>query len=35
MAKTIAEKIFAAHLRDTPSPANAVLDIDVVLKTSS
>jgi 3-isopropylmalate/(R)-2-methylmalate dehydratase large subunit len=31
MGKTIAEKIFAAHLRDTPSPANAVLDLDVVL----
>jgi 3-isopropylmalate/(R)-2-methylmalate dehydratase large subunit len=31
MGKTIAEKIFAAHMRDTPSPANVVLDIDVVL----
>ena len=31
MGKTIAEKIFASHLRDTPSPANVVLDIDVVL----
>jgi 3-isopropylmalate/(R)-2-methylmalate dehydratase large subunit len=31
MGKTIAEKIFAAHLRDTPSPTNVVLDIDVVL----
>ena len=31
MGKTIAEKIFAAHLRDTPSPGNVVLDIDVVL----
>ena len=31
MGKTIAEKIFAAHLKDTPSPANVVLDIDVVL----
>jgi 3-isopropylmalate/(R)-2-methylmalate dehydratase large subunit len=31
MGKTIAEKIFVAHLRDTPSPANVVLDIDVVL----
>jgi len=31
MGKTIAEKIFAAHLRDTPSPGNAILDIDVVL----
>jgi 3-isopropylmalate/(R)-2-methylmalate dehydratase large subunit len=31
MGKTITEKIFAAHLRDTPSPENVVLDIDVVL----
>ena len=31
MEKTIAEKIFAAHLRDTPSSTNVVLDIDVVL----
>ena len=31
MGKTIAEKIFAAHLRDTPTPSNVVLDIDVVL----
>ncbi|MFC1844732.1 3-isopropylmalate dehydratase large subunit [Thermodesulfobacteriota bacterium] len=31
MKKTIAEKIFAAHLRDIPSAANVVLDIDVVL----
>jgi len=31
MGKTIAEKIFAAHLRDTPTPANVVLDIDVIL----
>lgn len=31
MGKTIAEKIFAAHLRDTPSSANVVLDLDVVL----
>jgi 3-isopropylmalate/(R)-2-methylmalate dehydratase large subunit len=31
MGKTIAEKIFAAHLRDTPSSTNVVLDIDVVL----
>ena len=31
MGKTIAEKIFAAHLRDIPAPGNAVLDIDVVL----
>jgi 3-isopropylmalate/(R)-2-methylmalate dehydratase large subunit len=31
MGKTIAEKIFAAHLRDTPAPGNFVLDIDVIL----
>ena len=31
MEKTIAEKIFAAHMRDTPAPGNFVLDIDVVL----
>ncbi|NOQ67489.1 MAG: homoaconitate hydratase family protein [Desulfobacterales bacterium] len=31
MGKTIAEKIFTAHLKDTPSSANVVLDIDVVL----
>jgi 3-isopropylmalate/(R)-2-methylmalate dehydratase large subunit len=31
MGKTIAEKIFAAHLRDSPSPENVVLDIDVIL----
>ncbi len=31
MGKTIAEKVFAAHLRDTPSPTNVVLNIDVVL----
>ena len=31
MGKTIAEKIFAAHLRDTPSPENMVLDLDVVM----
>ncbi len=31
MGKTIAEKIFAAHMRDTPSPEHIVLDIDVVL----
>ena len=31
MAQTIAEKIFAAHLRDTPTPDNMVLDIDVVM----
>jgi len=31
MGNTIAQKIFAAHLRDTPSPSNMVLDIDVVM----
>jgi 3-isopropylmalate/(R)-2-methylmalate dehydratase large subunit len=31
MGKTIAEKIFAAHLRDQPSPDNMVLDLDVVM----
>jgi len=31
MGKTIAEKIFNAHLRDTPTPENMVLDLDVVL----
>ncbi|MGI6655654.1 MAG: 3-isopropylmalate dehydratase large subunit [Desulfobulbus sp.] len=31
MGQTITEKIFAAHLRDTPSPGNAVLDIDVIM----
>ena len=31
MGKTIAEKIFAAHLRDTPTPGNMVLAIDVVM----
>ncbi len=31
MAKTIAEKIFAAHLRDEPFPGTKVLDIDRVL----
>ena len=31
MGQTIAEKIFAAHLRDTPTPENMVLDIDVVM----
>ena len=29
--KTITEKIFDAHLRDTPSPGNVVLDIDVIM----
>ena len=31
MGKTIAQKIFASHLRDTPSPSTMVLDIDVVM----
>lgn len=31
MGKTIAEKIFAAHLRDTPAPETMILDIDVVM----
>lgn len=31
MGKTIAEKIFAAHLRDQPTPENMVLDLDVVM----
>lgn len=31
MGKTIAQKIFDAHLRDNPTPQNAVLDIDVVM----
>ncbi|NLZ18153.1 MAG: 3-isopropylmalate dehydratase large subunit [Desulfobulbaceae bacterium] len=31
MGQTITEKIFAAHLRDTPSPGNMVLDIDVIM----
>lgn len=31
MGRTIAEKIFAAHLRDTPAPGSMVLDIDAVL----
>ncbi len=31
MGKTITEKIFSTHLRDTPSPGNYVLDIDVVM----
>ena len=31
MGQTIAEKIFAAHLRDNPTPDNMVLDIDVVM----
>ena len=31
MGQTIAEKIFAAHLRDSPTPDNMVLGIDVVM----
>lgn len=31
MGKTIAEKIFEAHLRDQPSPDNMILDLDVVM----
>lgn len=31
MGKTIAEKIFDAHLRDQPSSDNMILDIDVVM----
>ncbi len=31
MGKTITEKIFDAHLRDTPSEGNVVLDLDVVM----
>ncbi len=31
MGQTIAEKIFKAHLRDTPTPENMVLDIDVIM----
>ena len=31
MGKTIASKIFEAHLRDTPTPGNMILDIDVVM----
>ncbi|MDY0389868.1 MAG: 3-isopropylmalate dehydratase large subunit [Desulfobulbus oligotrophicus] len=31
MGQTITEKIFAAHLRDTPTPGNVVLDLDVVM----
>ncbi len=30
MGKTIAEKIFAAHLRDQPSPENMVINLDAV-----
>ncbi len=31
MGKTIAQKIFDTHLRDSPSPDNMVLDLDVVM----
>ena len=31
MGKTITQKIFDAHLRDTPTPENMVLDLDAVL----
>jgi len=31
MGKTIAEKIFTAHLKDQPSPENMVLNLDVVM----
>lgn len=31
MGQTITEKIFAAHKRDTPTPDNMVLDIDVIM----
>jgi 3-isopropylmalate/(R)-2-methylmalate dehydratase large subunit len=31
MGKTIAEKIFAAHLRDKPTEDNVILDLDVVM----
>ncbi|MEW6218089.1 MAG: 3-isopropylmalate dehydratase large subunit [Thermodesulfobacteriota bacterium] len=31
MGQTIAEKIFAAHQRDTPFPGTVVLDLDVVM----
>lgn len=31
MGQTIAEKIFAAHLRDTPTPNTMILDLDVVM----
>lgn len=31
MGKTITEKIFDAHLRDSPTPENMVLDLDVIL----
>jgi 3-isopropylmalate/(R)-2-methylmalate dehydratase large subunit len=31
MGQSIAEKIFAAHLRDSPTPDNMVIDIDVIM----
>ncbi|MFO7606512.1 MAG: 3-isopropylmalate dehydratase large subunit [Desulfurivibrionaceae bacterium] len=31
MGETIARKIFKAHTRDTPTPENVVLDLDVVM----
>jgi 3-isopropylmalate/(R)-2-methylmalate dehydratase large subunit len=31
MGKTIAQKIFEAHIRDIPTPGNVVLDLDVVM----
>ncbi|HET97803.1 MAG TPA: 3-isopropylmalate dehydratase large subunit [Desulfurivibrio alkaliphilus] len=31
MPQTIVEKIFAAHRRDTPTPENIILDLDVVM----
>jgi len=31
MGQTITEKIFAAHVRDTPTPDNMVIDIDVIM----
>ena len=31
MGQTITEKIFESHLKDRPTPANVVLDLDVVL----
>ncbi|MFU8818961.1 MAG: 3-isopropylmalate dehydratase large subunit [Desulfurivibrio sp.] len=31
MPQTIVEKIFAAHRRDTPTPENMILDLDVVM----
>jgi 3-isopropylmalate/(R)-2-methylmalate dehydratase large subunit len=31
MGETIVQKIFTSHLKDTPSPENMVLDLDVVM----